>query len=434
MTKDRLEKSKAAFERAKRSIPGGVNSPVRAFGAVGGTPPVIAKGEGSRIVDIDGNEYVDYVMSWGPLILGHAHPKVVAAIREAAEGGSSFGAPTERETMLAEEIKEAFPSMELLRMVSSGTEAVMSAVRLARGFTGRDVIVKFDGCYHGHGDFLLVQAGSGLATAGIASSAGVPEAAIRDTISLPFGDADAVADCLKEHSGEVAAVIVEPVAGNMGVVPPADGFLEALRELTSKHGAVLIFDEVITGFRIALGGAQERFGVTPDLTVLGKIIGGGLPVGCYGGRGEIMEKIAPLGPVYQAGTLSGNPIAMSAGLATLAELKAPGFYDQLEAKSARLAEGILAAAADAGVPLVCNRCGSMMTFFAREGEVRNYADAKRSDTERFARFHVGMLARGVYLAPSQFEAVFVSSVHTDEDVAATVAAAAEVFAALAGDL
>jgi len=431
MTKDGLEKSKAAFERAKKSIPGGVNSPVRAFGAVGGTPPFIAKGKGARITDVDGNEYIDYVGSWGPLILGHAHPQVVEAIREAAEDGSSFGAPTERETLLAEEVKDAFPSMALVRMVSSGTEAVMSAVRLARAYTGRDKIVKFDGCYHGHGDYLLVQAGSGLATAGVASSPGVPERTARDTISLPFNDADAAADCLKAQGDRVAAVIVEPVAGNMGVVPPEPGFLEALRDLTTTHGAVLIFDEVITGFRIARGGAQERYGVTPDLTTLGKIIGGGLPVGCYGGRGDIMKGIAPVGSVYQAGTLSGNPVTMAAGLATLTELKRDGFYDALETTAASLEAGIVAAAKDADAEITTNRVGSMMTFFARGGTVRNYVDAKASDAERFAKFHAGMLTRGVYLAPSQFEATFVSAAHTEADVAATVAAAAAVFKEIA---
>jgi len=428
MTEDRLEKSKAAFERAKKSIPGGVNSPVRAYGAVGGRPPFVARGSGARIVDVDGNEYIDYVMSWGPLILGHAHPRVVAAVEEAARGGTSYGAPTERETLLAEEVKDAFPSMDLVRMVSSGTEAVMSAVRLARGFTGRDKVVKFDGCYHGHGDFLLVEAGSGLATSGVASSAGVPAGAAADTISLPYNDADAVAECLRKHGDAVAAVIVEPVAGNMGVVPPADGFLETLRDLTQKHGALLIFDEVITGFRIARGGAQERFGVTPDLTVLGKIIGGGLPVGCYGGRREIMEKVAPLGPVYQAGTLSGNPVALAAGLATLAELKRPGFYADLEKTSQSLAVGLAATAKETAVEVTCNRVGSMMTFYCGVDAVADYADAKRSDTGTFARFHAGMLSRGVYLAPSQFEATFVSSAHTPEDVAATMSAAAEVFA------
>lgn len=430
MAWDGLEKSKDAFERAKQSIPGGVNSPVRAFGAVGGIPPFIAKGRGARVTDIDGNEYVDYVMSWGPLILGHAYPKVVAAVKDAAEGGSSFGAPTERETLLAEEIKDAFPSIELVRMVSSGTEAVMSAVRLARGFTGRAKIVKFDGCYHGHGDSLLVKAGSGLATFGHPSSPGVPEGSARDTVSLRFNDADAAADYLKDHGSEVAAVIVEPVAGNMGVAPPADGFLEALRELTRRHGVVLIFDEVITGFRIARGGAQERFGVTPDLTILGKVIGGGLPVGCYGGRKDIMEKIAPMGPVYQAGTLSGNPLATAAGLATLEELKEPGIYETLEMTAGMLCDGLAGAAEKAGVPVTVNRVGSMMTlFFARE-KVTNYDDALKCDTAKFARYHAGMLARGVYLAPSQFEAAFVSTAHAEADVRATITAAADVFAEL----
>ncbi|KPJ52223.1 MAG: glutamate-1-semialdehyde aminotransferase, partial [Planctomycetes bacterium DG_58] len=392
----------------------------------------IAKGKGAHVTDIDGNDYIDFVMSWGPLILGHAHPKVVQAIKDAAEDGSSFGAPTMSETMLAEDIKDAFPSMELVRMVSSGTEAVMSAVRLARGFTGREKIVKFDGCYHGHGDSLLVKAGSGATTFGHPSSPGVPEGSARDTVSLRYNDADVVADYLTKDGDEVAALIVEPVAGNMGVVPPADGFLAALRELTEKHGVVLIFDEVITGFRIARGGAQERYGVTSDLTVLGKIIGGGLPVGCYGGRREIMEKIAPLGPVYQAGTLSGNPIAMAAGLATLEELKEPGVYEALEEKSKLLADGLLAAAREAGVAVAANRVGSMMTLFFGPEEVTNYEDAVKCDKDRFARYHAGMLERGVYLAPSQFEATFVSTAHVEADIRVTLAAADEVFAALAG--
>ncbi|HUW58349.1 MAG TPA: glutamate-1-semialdehyde 2,1-aminomutase [Planctomycetota bacterium] len=430
MSEKRLKKSGAAFERAKKAIPGGVNSPVRAFGAVGGTPPFIAKGSGAHLTDIDGNEYIDYVGSWGPLILGHAHPKVVAAIKEAAEDGSSFGAPTERETRLAEEIKDAFPSMELVRMVSSGTEAVMSAVRLARGFTGRDRVIKFDGCYHGHTDALLVKAGSGATTFGHPSSPGVPEGLARDTVSLRYNDADAVADYLAKNGDEVAALIVEPVAGNMGVVPPAEGFLEALRELTQEHGVLLIFDEVITGFRIARGGAEERFGVTPDLTVLGKIIGGGLPVGAYGGRRDIMERIAPLGPVYQAGTLSGNPLAMAAGLATLEALKKPGTYEDLERKGKLLSDGLLAAAKEAGVRVTSNRVGSMMTLFFGPGKVTNYDDALTSDRERFARWHAGMLARGVYLAPSQFEATFVSTAHSGDDIRETIAAAVEVFETL----
>jgi glutamate-1-semialdehyde 2,1-aminomutase len=418
---------------------------VRAFGAVGGTPPFIAKGRGSHVTDIDGNDYIDYVASWGPLILGHAHPKVVEAIEKAAREGSSFGAPTERETILAEEIRRAFPSMELLRMTSSGTEAVMSAVRLARAFTGRAKLVKFDGCYHGHSDSLLVKAGSGATTFGHPptraeapasagegpSSPGVPRALARETVSLRYNDTRAVADYLERHGDDVAAVIVEPVAGNMGVVPPAEGFLEALRDLTRKCGAQLVFDEVITGFRIARGGAQERFGVTPDLTVLGKIIGGGLPVGCYGGRREIMERISPLGPVYQAGTLSGNPVAMAAGIATLEELTKRGVYQELERKSRLLADGLAEGAKKAGVAVTLSRVGSIMTLFFGSQRVTDYDDALRSDTARFARFHAGMLARGIYLAPSQFEAAFVSTAHTDADIRTTVRAAGETFAELA---
>ena len=428
MAQNDLRKSRAAFERAKRAIAGGVNSPVRAFGAVGGTPPFIAKGAGAHLVDIDGNDYVDFVMSWGPLILGHAPTKVVEAIELAARGGTSFGAPTERETMLAEEIKDAFPSMELVRMTSSGTEAAMSAVRLARGFTGRDTLIKFDGCYHGHGDSLLVKAGSGATTFGTPSSPGVLSAAARETVSLRYNDAEMLADFLKKHGDSVAGVIVEPVAGNMGVVAPAPGFLEALRELTRKCGALLIFDEVITAFRVARGGAQERFGVKADLTVLGKIIGGGLPVGCYGGRRDVMEKLSPLGPVYQAGTLSGNPVACAAGLATLAELKVPGTYLELERKGKLLTDGLASAARKAGVALTVNRVASMLTAFFANGPVRNYEDALASDTKAYARFHAGMLTRNVYLAPSQFEAAFVSAAHSDEDLAAAAHAAEETLA------
>jgi glutamate-1-semialdehyde 2,1-aminomutase len=432
MKKDNLRKSRLAFERAKKSIPGGVNSPVRAFGAVGGTPPFIVKGAGSHVTDLDGNDYVDFVMSWGPLILGHAHPLVVEAVERAARDGSSFGAPTERETALAEEIKDAFPSMELVRLTSSGTEAAMSAVRLARGFTGRAKLIKFDGGYHGHGDSLLVKAGSGATTFGTPSSPEVLPAQVRETVSLRYNDAEAVADYLKKHGDEVAAVIVEPVAGNMGVVPPADGFLAALRELTLKHGALLIFDEVITGFRIARGGAQERFGVKADLTVLGKIIGGGLPVGGFGGRKDIMEKLSPLGPVYQAGTLSGNPIACAAGLATLEELRKPGVYPELDTKSRAFAHGLLDGAKRAGLAVTANRVGSMSTVFFASGAIANYDDALRCDTETYARFHAAMLARGIYLAPSQFEASFLSTAHTDADISMAVAAAAEAFAEAAG--
>ncbi len=429
MADSKRRKSHAAFRRAKKSIPGGVNSPVRAFRAVGGTPPFIAKGSGSRITDIDGNSRIDYVMSWGPLILGHAHPKVGEAISRAAAKGTSFGAPTEGETALVEEIRDAFPSIDLARLVSSGTEAAMSAVRLARAFTGRDRIIKFDGCYHGHADSLLVKAGSGALTFGTPSSPGVVKAAARETVSLRYNDADMVADYLTRHGGKVAAIIVEPVAGNMGVVPPARGFLQALRRLTHKHGALLIFDEVITGFRVARGGAQELYGIGADLTVLGKIIGGGLPVGAFGGRRDIMKKLSPLGPVYQAGTLSGNPVAVAAGIATLKELRRPALYRNLETKSKRLAEGLAAAAKKAGVPTTANRVGSMLTLFFADRSITNYGDAVRSDTRAYARFHAAMLTRGVYLAPSQFEAAFLSAAHTTADVTATIEAAEEAFAA-----
>ena len=423
-------RSKAHFQRAKKSIVGGVNSPVRAYGAVKGTPPFIWRGFGAEIIDVDGNRYVDYVMSWGPLILGHSALVVVEAVMRAARDGLSFGAPTALETELAEEVRDAFPSMDLLRMVNSGTEAVMSVLRLARAFTKRDKAIKFDGGYHGHSDALLVKAGSGLATLGRPSSPGVPKSVTADTISLRYNDAGAVADCLKERPDDVAAILVEPVAGNMGVVPPKEGFLEALRELATKHGVLLVFDEVITGFRVARGGAQELFGVTPDLTVLGKIIGGGMPVGCYGGRKEIMKKLAPLGPVYQAGTLSGNPVAMAAGLATLRELRAPGIYGELESKAGKLAAALKRSARKSKTPVTVNRVGSMMTLFFNKGPVTHYEQALASDTERFARWHEAMLERGIYLAPSQFEAMFVSAVHTEAHIRATVNAAEEVFEGL----
>ncbi len=417
----KLTKSEALFERAQQRIPGGVNSPVRAFRSVGGTPPFIAQGQGSRLFDVDGNEYIDYVGSWGPLLLGHRHPEIVAALDIALEIGTSFGAPTAQEIDLAEAICEAVPSIEMVRLVNSGTEATMSAVRLARGFTGRDLIVKFDGCYHGHVDSLLVQAGSGVATLGIADTRGVPQSFCDTTLSLPFNSAQAVEAAFHAHGDRIAAVIVEPVAGNMGCVPPAAGFLETLREVTRRAGALLIFDEVMTGFRVAFGGAQQLYGITPDLTTLGKVIGGGLPVGAYGGRKEIMQLIAPLGPVYQAGTLSGNPLAVAAGIAMLRHLKHnPGIYDQLEAHAAHLC-----AAVPAGVTV--NRVGSMFTFFFTDGPVTDYASAKRSDTARFGRFFRAMLERGVYLAPSQFEAAFVSAAHTGRDIEETIAAANESF-------
>ncbi len=416
-------RSKVLFERAKQSIPGGVNSPVRAYRAVGGDPPFIVRGQGAHIFDADGNEYIDYVGSWGPLLVGHRHPEILAAIEEALAVGTSFGAPTEREIELAEAIRDAVPSIEMVRLVNSGTEATMSAIRLARGFTGRDLIVKFEGCYHGHVDSLLVKAGSGVATLGIADTQGVPKAFCDTTIALPYNDAQAVEDAFSEHAGRIAAVIVEPVAGNMGCVPPRAGFLEALRSITERHGALLIFDEVMTGFRVAFGGAQARYGIKPDLTTLGKVIGGGLPVGAYGGRRDIMSLIAPSGPVYQAGTLSGNPLAVAAGLAMLRHLKGrPEIYSQLETRAARLC-----AAVPSGVTV--NRVGSMFTVFFTDGPVTDYESAKRSDTARFGRFFQAMLERGVYLAPSQFEAAFLSAAHSEADIEVTIAAAREAFSA-----
>ncbi len=423
--------SRKYFEEALKYIPGGVNSPVRACKSVGADPVFFASGAGPFLVDVDGREYIDYVASWGPLILGHAHPEVVSAVQAAAEGGTSFGAPTWAEVELAKLICELVPSIEKVRLVNSGTEATMSAIRLARGYTGRKKIIKFDGCYHGHADSFLVKAGSGVATLGIPGSPGVPEEIVANTISVPFNDLDQVKQVFEERGSEIAAVIVEPIAGNMGVVPPRPGFLEGLRELTLKAGALLIFDEVITGFRVGLSGAQGLFGVFPDLTCLGKIIGGGLPVGAYGGKAEIMDYVAPEGPVYQAGTLSGNPIAVAAGLTTLRILSRPGTYERLESLASQLAEGMLQAAQEAGIALTSNRVGSMMTCFFREGEVHNFADANASNTELYGRFWREMLARGVYLAPSQFEAAFVSLAHTEEEILFTIEAAREVFKILA---
>ncbi len=427
-----LPKSSAAFARASRVIPGGVNSPARAFGAVGGEPPFIARAEGAYLYDVDGHRYIDYIGSWGPMIVGHVHPKVKAAVSEALTLGSSFGAPTEREAAIAEAVAEAVPSIEMCRFVSSGTEATMSAIRLARGYTGRDKIVKMAGCYHGHADCLLIQAGSAATTLGVPNSPGVTAGAAADTLLAPFNDADAVETLLKANPAQVAAVLLEPVAGNMGLVPPEPGYLQALRDLTREHGALLIFDEVMTGFRVAYGGAQARFGVTPDITALGKVIGGGLPAAAYGASREIMSKISPSGPIYQAGTLSGNPLAMAAGLATLELLREPGAYDRLEALASRLADGLQAALRDAGVPGVVQRVGSMLTLFLHDGPVRNYDDAKKSDTALFARVFWEMLARGVYLPCSQFEAAFVSLAHTDADMDRTVAAAREALAAAVG--
>jgi glutamate-1-semialdehyde 2,1-aminomutase len=417
------ERSEAWFARAQKVIPGGVSSPVRAFRGVGGIPRFIERGQGSRIFDIDGNSYIDYVCSWGPLLLGHRPPAVIDALREVLDVGTSFGAPTEREVELAELIAKAVPSMEMVRLVNSGTEATMSALRLARGFTGRDLTVKFEGCYHGHVDSLLVKGGSGMATLGIADSAGVPKAFAETTISLPFNSIAAVEKAFADRGGQIAAVIVEPVVGNMGCVPPAPGFLEALRELTARHGSLLIFDEVMTGFRVALGGAQQRFGIRPDLTTLGKIIGGGLPMAAYGGRADVMKKVAPLGPVYQAGTLSGNPLAVAAGLAMLRYLIAhPEVYDTLEARAAELT-----AWTPSGVTV--NRVGSMFTFFFSAERVTDWESAKKCDTSRFGKFFHFLLEHGVYIAPSQFEAGFVSAAHTADDIRVTVSAAREFFQA-----
>ncbi len=425
-------KSGQLFQEAEAYIPGGVNSPVRAFRAVGGTPLFIRSGKGSKIVDADGNEYIDYVCSWGPLILGHAHPQVVCAIAEAAKQGTSFGAPTERETELARLICEAVESVDQVRLVNSGTEATMSAIRLARGVTGRDRIIKFNGCYHGHVDSLLVKAGSGATTLGIPDSPGVTRGTSSDTVGLEYNNLDAVEQVFRREGDRIAAVIVEPVAGNMGVVPPGPGFLERLRELTRESGALLIFDEVITGFRLAYGGAQARYGIQPDITTLGKIIGGGLPVGAYGGGRHIMQAIAPTGQVYQAGTLSGNPLAVSAGLATLRTLKENGVYERLEQMGAVLEEGLRAAAREAGVPTYHSRVGSMLCTFFTDQRVMDYHTALTASVKKYRQFFHGMLQRGVYLPPSQFETFFISLAHTDEDIAQTLSAARETLKTLAG--
>jgi glutamate-1-semialdehyde 2,1-aminomutase len=421
--------SRSLFDRACRVIPGGVNSPVRAFRAVGGTPVFVTRAEGAYLFGADEKRYVDYVGSWGPMILGHAKPAVVAAIRDAAGRGTSYGAPTELEVRFAEKLCELFPSIEMVRAVSSGTEATMSALRVARGFTGRDEIVKFEGCYHGHTDYLLVKAGSGAATFGVPDSAGVPVAIAQNTLTLPYNDASALAALFRERGSKIAAVIVEPVVGNMGVVPPVPGFLEAIVKECAANGAVSIFDEVMTGCRIARGGAQEMFGLRPDLTCLGKIVGGGLPLAAYGGKRAIMEKVAPLGPVYQAGTLSGNPVAVSAGLATLGLLD-DGLYARLDSLTAQLEKGIQKAISVHGVRACVQRVGSMITLFFAPGPVRSWADAKACDTRAFARWHAGMLERGIYWPPAQFEAAFVSGAHTEADVATTVRAAEESLAAV----
>ncbi len=412
-----MTSSDALFETAQRLIPGGVNSPVRAFRGVGGAPFFVARAEGARLFDVDGRSYVDFLGSWGPLVLGHAAAPVVEALGEAVRRGTSYGAPTPGEVEMAALITRAVPTMEMVRLVSSGTEAAMSALRVARGATGRDFIVKFDGCYHGHADSLLVKAGSGGATFGVPDSLGVPRALAALTLTVPFNDLEAVRAQLEAHPDQVAAVIVEPVAGNMGVVPPAPGFLAGLRELTTRHGSQLIFDEVITGFRVAWGGGQALYGVRPDLTCLGKIIGGGLPVGAYGGSRALMERVAPLGGIYQAGTLSGNPLAVAAGLATLRALDRPDVYVRLEALGARVERDVREAAAAADVPVTINRVGSMLTVFFTGGPVTDYTSAKRADTVRYARFFHAMLEGGVFLAPSQFEAAFLSLAHTEEDLA-----------------
>ncbi len=414
--------SEALFERAKKHIPGGVNSPVRAFRSVGGAPAFMVRGEGARMYDADGNEFLDYIGSWGPMLLGHRFPPVIEALRNTLELGTSFGAPTEREVEMAELICESVPSVEMVRLVSSGTEATMSALRVARGFTGRDLTIKFEGCYHGHVDSLLVKAGSGVATLGLPDSPGVPKGFSDTTVSVPFNDPGAVEDAFRAHPEKIAAVIVEPIAGNMGCVPPAAGFLQALRDLCTKYGALLIFDEVMTGFRLALGGAQEVYGIRPDMTALGKVIGGGLPIAAYGGRRDVMSFVAPSGPIYQAGTLSGNPMAVSAGLAMLRYLRAhPEVYSVLEKRAA-----LLATAAPAGI--TTNRVGSMMTWFFNDQPVTDYETAKQTATNRFRTFFNLMLERGIYLPPSQFEAMFISAAHSEADIERTISAARECFA------
>ena len=423
-------KSLTAWQKSQQFIPGGVNSPVRNFSKVGGHPRFIARGEGSKIYDIDGNEYIDYVASWGPLVLGHAHPSVIEAIRSTALDGTSFGAPTTRETELAETIVNAVPSIEQVRLVNSGTEATMSAIRVARGYTGRDKILKIDGCYHGHVDYLLAKAGSGVATFGLSDSGGVPEDFARNTLTVPFNDPDAVREAIEANPDEIACLILEPIMGNMGIIPPREGYLNQLREITEEYGIVLIFDEVITGFRVAYGGAQTYYNVTPDMTCLGKIIGGGLPVGAYGGKREIMRCVAPEGDVYQAGTLSGNPLAVTAGITTLKRLAEPGTYEHLESRAAALAEGLAEATRKHGIDAWHSRVGSMLMLYFTPETVTDADGARTADTERYQQYFWGLVERGVYVAPSQFEAGFVSLVHSDEDINATIEAATQVLANL----
>ena len=424
-----IQKSIELFQQAQEILPGGVDSPVRAYRAVGGQPLFIEKGAGAYLQDVDGNCYIDYVLSWGPLILGHAHPEVVAAIKQAAELGTSFGAPSPLELELAQLVQGFMPNLEMLRFVNSGTEATMTALRLARAFTKRDKIIKFEGCYHGHADLLLVQAGSGVATLGLPDSPGVPPATVQDTLVARFNDLDSVRELFDTYPDEIAAIIIEPVAGNMGVVLPEEGFLQGLREISKQFGALLIFDEVMTGFRVHPGGAQTLYGIQPDLTTLGKVIGGGLPVGAYGGKREIMSMIAPAGPVYQAGTLSGNPLAMAAGIATLKVLGQPGVWQNLEKSTQKLARGIGKVANEAGIPVWQNSIGTMFATFFTESPVKEWPSAKLSDTEVFGKFFMGMLERGVYLAPSQFESGFMSTVHAEAEIQATLQAAEETFKA-----
>lgn len=423
-----MSRSHDLFQQAQKTIPGGVNSPVRAFKGVGGDPIFFKKGEGAYLYDEDDKHYIDYVASWGPMIMGHAHPKVVKAVQDAAAHGLGFGAPTQIETEMAELVCKLVPSIEMVRMVSSGTEATMSAIRLARGYTGRDKIVKFEGCYHGHSDSLLVKAGSGALTFGVPSSPGVPASLSEHTITLTYNDSEQVKEVFADIGDQIAAIIVEPVAGNMNCIPPVEGFLETLREVCDQSGSVLIFDEVMTGFRVAIGGAQSHYGVTPDLTTLGKVIGGGLPVGAFGGKKEIMQEISPLGPVYQAGTLSGNPLSMTAGLQTLTLASTENIHEQLDSKAKRLVNGIVAKAKDAGIAMTSNQVGGMFgLFFSSEDKITSFAQVTASDQEQFKKFYHGMLEEGIYLAPSAFEAGFVSAAHTNDDIDATIAAAARVF-------